>query len=236
MSEQTQEAPIMEVATQPERWGGFDLSLDAKTASEAGGTPGPRHDFPLTDSHSPWSSPLTTRLTTEAVARGDARVPYPEWIPTGESLVEAAVLEDENGAASAMVGFLIRDHPEVSQYARPGGGTTGDDADVKISWNAMLGRPAYMLVHEQPAAVDSTSVDTATVLEDPLIKVRVKGHEGIMRVWKPAPGAASMYGRRLPTVTINWYEGPIFWSVQSTFLSPEDALRLAESIRPTVTE
>jgi hypothetical protein len=40
---------------------------------------------------------------------------------------------------------------------------------------------------------------------------------------------------KLPTVLLNWYEGSTLWAVQSTFLSLDDAVRVAESIRPTET-
>lgn len=48
------------------------------------------------------------------------------------------------------------------------------------------------------------------------------------------PRRQNLYGSRLPSVTINWYEGPLLWTVQPSFLAPDDALAVAESIRNVV--
>lgn len=80
--------------------------------------------------------------------------------------------------------------------------------------------------------VNANTLDDATLVETELRKVTVRGQPGIVRVWAPQ-GSQNMYSSRFPTVIVNWFEADLLWTVQSTFLSVDEALAVAESIQPT---
>jgi hypothetical protein len=216
-----------------ERWGDFVLSPDASKETHVAEFPARRRDFSFQEGESPFSHRFARRLPDAAAASRDPRVPWPGYVPKGEEFLSAFVLDDGSGAISGNLSFLRRDHPDVLTYATPAG-VLPSDGSVKIFWAAWNSRPAYMTAHVDPVPVNAGPDGKATVVEDNFRKVRVRGHEGILRTWKSV-GERNMYGARLPTVIINWWEDDVWWAVQSFFLTPEEALRVAESIRPVQT-
>lgn len=218
-----------------ERWGDFVLSPDASLEAHKTEFPAQRPGFSWLEGESPWTHRFAKQSTTAATAQADLRIPWPAYVPAGEDFLAASVLDDGSSAADGLVAFINSGNPDVSKYARRDGVRTGDDGTLKISWSRRFSRPAYMTAHVEPLPVNGTSLSDATVVEVDFRKVDINGSKGVLRVWEPR-GAQSMYGSRLPTVLINWWDGPVYWSVQSTFLTAGEALRVAQSIRPTVTK
>ncbi len=205
-----------------ERWGDFVLTPNPP----AHATPehaAPRKNFPFEEGESRWNHRFAIHHGTEAGARADARVPLAAWVPAGEEFFVATVLADQNGAAGAALAYIPPDKRTVPlSKPRP---ATGDDATVTISWSLRFPRPLYFQAHNGPLVKVSH-------IEDEIQKVTIQGKPGIMRLWSPREPGQDMYASRLPTIILNWFDGPVLWSVQTYFLSPDDALRLAESIRP----
>lgn len=218
-----------------ERWGDFVLSPDASLETHETEFSAERPEFPWLEGESPWTHRFAKPFTTSALAQADSRVPWPSYVPPGEEFLAASVLDDGSSAADGLVAFINSGNPDVSKYARRDGVRSGDDGTLKISWSRRFSRPAYMTAHVEPLPVNGTSLNDATVVEVDFRKVDINGSQGVLRVREPR-GVQSMYGSRLPTVIINWWAGPIFWSVQSTFLTPDDTLKVAQSIRSAVTK
>jgi hypothetical protein len=221
-------------STTAERWGGFVLSPDAATETRTTDVPPRRPGIAWQEGEGLWDNSFAHLIEDEQSARADPKIPWPASLPDGETFLAANILADSQGSLGGMVAFLRRNHPDLQAYARRDGRTTGDDASLFISWSLRFGQPAYFTNHAGLAPVNGTSLPDATVVEDELQKVTINGDKGILRTWRPQNGQV-MYQSRFPTVTINWFHGDVAWTLQSTFLAPEEALRVAESVRETDT-
>jgi hypothetical protein len=155
-------------------------------------------------------------------------------VPPGEEFLVALILDDGKGAADGAVAFVASAHPDVARYA-PRGERNGDDGTLLVAWTRRFPRPVVLQSHVGPIGISGLPLDRARVQEDSITKVTVRGHEGVVRTWSPRAADQNMYGGRLPTVLLNWFEGDVLWSVQSYFLTPDEVLKVAESIRPTIT-
>ncbi|MGI8926443.1 MAG: hypothetical protein ACR2HN_07320 [Tepidiformaceae bacterium] len=212
-----------------ERWGDFVLTAD-KTLPRVTEHPASRADFPWDDTEGPWDHHLADITNDEAAARADGRVPFPAYVPATERFLVANVLADERGPAEVWLAFIEPSRGEIrlSRSTRP---ADGNDATLKIVWTLRAPRPLYLTAHNGPIPINAPSLDAATAVEDEIRKVTVRGQPGILRLWSGRQGQ-DMYGTRFPTVILNWFEGPVFWAVKSYFLSVDEVLRIAESIRP----
>ncbi|MBI5949366.1 MAG: helix-turn-helix transcriptional regulator [Chloroflexi bacterium] len=227
------ETTVPETATpalpETERWGDFVLALNPP-AVVVPEFPAPRGDFPFIDGEGPWDHHLALLIGDEARARADGRVPFPQYVPASEDFLVASILADAAGTAEVWLGFIQADKSVVhlSSGDRP---ADGNDATLKIGWSLRFGRPRYVQAHTGPIPLNAPDLAGATAVEDELRKVTVNGRPGIMRLWSGRQGQ-DMYGARLPTVILNWFDGPVLWAVHAYFLSPDEVLKVAESIRP----
>jgi hypothetical protein len=144
----------------------------------------------------------------------------------------ASVVADANGPADGAVAYIRRSHPDVLRYGRPEVGP--QDRSLLIAWSGRYTRPAYAVAHDHPRPLNAKMLEDSSLVEESLSPVEIQGYRGLLRVWS-VRGQQSLYGGRLPSVILNWYGYGILWTVQSMFLSVDEALAVAESIRPTVT-
>jgi len=145
--------------------------------------------------------------------------------PTGESFLAANVLADSAGLAEVWVAYLREGFGTVRlpHGDRP---TSPDDATISIVASLSRGKPLYI----SPLR-DERILDPAPgVRLDETRKVTVNGHPAIMRLYSTR-GNGDTYPYRVPSVALNWFDGDTYWAFQSHFLSADEALRAAESIR-----
>ena len=130
----------------------------------------------------------------------------------------------------AHTAFIRSSHPDVAQFASAE--IVPSDRTLLVAWTARVGKPMYCDGREGPVPLNASKLEEATVVQDAIERVMVNDHPGILRLWSPRH-QQPMYGARLPTIILNWYEGPILWTVQSSFLNAAEVLQVAESIGPT---
>ncbi len=212
--------------TAAERWNDFVLAQDAQTIVRAGETPGPRASFEWPDATGPWQHPRSEITFAVTVAAGDPRIPLMIAPPAGESVLAANVLGDEGGVAEVVVAYLreglgIVRLPHGDRKASP------DDATITIVASLWRGKPLYV----SPLRDERVMDPAPAVRLDETRKVTVHGYPAIMRLYSTR-GNGDTYPYRVPSVALNWFEGDVAWAFQSHFLSPEEALHAAESLRP----
>jgi hypothetical protein len=213
--------------TPPERWGDFLLAQDAKTLDRRVERPAPatlsgiREGAGLLDY-------LTPHLTDEAKARADRRLPLLGSLPAGEEFFAANVREEPG--QGAVEGFAAYIRPELrtiqlSQFVRPA--MPGGDETILVFWSRLHGAPLGITpLRELPGRRIAYLQRTE--------KVRVRGNPGVIRLYASRDGG-DPYVTRNASVLIHWFEGDVLWIFASYFLTPDEALRTAESIRPVST-
>ena len=225
--------PIVE-----ERWGSFVLTPDVeKTSSEIRNanatTPARRTDFPWMEGENVWDHRLALRPTSASAAALDPRVPVPSFVPGQEEFLAAYVLGDERGPVNGGIAYGRTSHPDWKAYG--GGLQGGNDHTIWVAWSVLYSQPAVFLAHAEPIPANAATVEQASIVQETTQKVTVRGYPGIIRVWS-GRGGQSLFGARVPSVALNWYEGDVWWTVQASFLSPAEVLQVAESIRTTATQ
>jgi hypothetical protein len=214
-----------------ERWGEFLLHDDLSAIDTTPEALGPRADFEWLEGEGPWNHHLGRTYSDSSGAQADPYVPIPAWAPPEESFLAASVLADGQGASESLIAFIRQGNSDVETYKRPfNAAPTGDDRTLMVMWSLRYSRPFYMQDTGVPQPINSRSIEGATVVQDALVKVTVRGIPAILRRWSPGRGQ-NMYGARLPTLILNWYEGARLWSAQSTFLGEAELIRVAESSR-----
>jgi hypothetical protein len=215
--------------TAPERWGNFVLAQDAQTASAVVEVPAPRRDFSWPDTVGPWDHPLAAVMYDELTAKSDARVPLLGAIPSGAEFFAAAVLEDSVGTATVWVAYIRTRERQQTNSSQP---LTPDAGTIKISWSLRADIPVQISPLRTPDRERDPNAQGPAVFLDRTEKVFVNGQPGVMRIYQARQGGDT-YPYRIPSVAINWIEGDALWSLQSFFLTPDQALRAAESITET---
>jgi hypothetical protein len=207
--------------TPPERWGDFLLAQDANSLDRRVERPAPatsnwnRHGAGLLDYPTPHS-------TDEAMAHADLRVPLLSSLPPNEEFFAANVLEEPGQGAVEGFAAYIRPDLRTAQSSRPA--QAGGDETILVFWSRLAAAPlAVTPLREQPGLRIAYLVRTD--------KVTLRGNPGVMRLYAPRDGG-DPYPTRYPTVLIHWFEGDVLWMFTSYFLTPDEALRAAESIRP----
>ena len=97
----------------------------------------------------------------------------------------------------------------------------------RMSASGWRGKPLYI----SPLRDERVLNPAPAVRLDETRKVTVHGYPAIMRLYSTR-GNGDTYPYRVPSVALNWFEGDVAWAFQSHFLSPDEAIRAAESIRP----
>jgi len=212
------EAPLpgdLAAGTPPERWGDFVLAQDQAALIRSVERPAPasssldREGRGLLDYPTPYS-------TSESEARADARVPLLGSFPASEEFLAANVLEEPG--QGAVEGWAAYIRPEL-QPAEPNA-----DATILVFWTRLASAPYYVTpLKESPGLGSAFLVRTE--------KVSVRGNQGVMRLYAARDGG-DIYPTRYPSVLIHWFEGDVLWMFASYFLTPDEALRAAESTRP----
>jgi hypothetical protein len=208
--------------TRPERWGDFLLAQDSETLDSRVERPAPatlsgnREGSGLLDYPTP-------HLTDEARARADPRLPLLGFLPPGEEFFAANVLEEPGqGAVAGFAAYIrsdLRIKPNPSRPAQP-----GSDETILVYWNRLTAAPLGVTpLHELPGRRIAYLQRTE--------KVTVRGNPGVMGIYTPRDGG-DPYVTRYPSVLIRWFEGDVLWLFASYYLTPDEALRTAESIRP----
>lgn len=151
-------------------------------------------------------------------------MPLLTYVPTGEEFLNASMLQDSKGVADVWVTYIR------SELRTPK--SSPDDATITVVWSLRRPSPIYVTPLRATAARrDPQVLQAPAVILDRTEKVEVNGHKGVMRIYIARRGGDT-YPYRSPSVAINWFEGDVSWAFQSIFLSPEEALKAAESIRP----
>jgi DNA-binding CsgD family transcriptional regulator len=215
--------------TAPERWGNFVLTQDSQPLDRTVEVEAPRRDFSWPLDAGPWDHPQAKVTHDEVTARSDPRVPLLGVVPSGEEFLAASVLEDSVGTATVWVAYISGkelQQPDARQALTPDAGT------IKISWSLSPNIPVHISPLRTPDKERNPNAQGQAVFLDRTEKVSVKGQPGVMRIYQARRGGDT-YPYRTPSVAINWIEGDVLWSFQSFFLTLDQALRAAESIRET---
>jgi hypothetical protein len=213
-----------------ERWGDFILSQDRVDGARVVERPGSRRDLTFSEDEGPFDSRFSKFSTDESAARADSRTPLLGTIPTGEQFFGFTIVEDGRGAAEAWVHYL---RPELriinlTEGPRP---ALPDDASIIVGWTLRQDAPFYIIPLTTPSDLRSPEQRGAAVFLDNTLKVEINGHKGVMRLYASRAGGGT-YSFRTQSILINWFEGNALWTFASYFLSPQQALEAAESIRP----
>lgn len=219
-----------QAGTEPERWNDFVLAQDAETIVRSNEQPGPRASFEWPHATGPWDHPSGSIVTDELPARANPLIPLFEPAPTAERFVAATVLGDEDGPAEVWVAYLREGLETVALSRGRTRAAAPDDATITLGWSLWRGKPLYV-----SPLVDDRQLDPPPAVRlDRTEKVTIRGYPGIMRVYSTR-GHGDTYPYRVPSVALNWYEGDVYWFMQSHFLTPDQALRVAGTIRPVET-
>ena len=219
----------MQVAVGTERWGDFVLAESLEGIDQTLERQGPRVDFRWPEGPSPFTHPNAHVIQSEAEARREPLLPFPSQTPAGTEFQSATILADSAGVAETIVTYIRPELKTVelqridgTKETRP---ATPDDATVTIYRSLRLGTPMFI----SPLS-ENASTSPATVILEETRKIEVNGHKGVMRLYRPKDGGDS-YRYRIPSVALNWFEGEVHYAVQTHFMSPGEALSLAESIQ-----
>jgi hypothetical protein len=225
-----QERVMIPAGNDPERWGDFVIAQDRDAVIQSTERQGPRHDLRLSEDEGPFDSRYSKFSTSANAAAGDPRVPLLGKVPAGEEFFGFTIVEDGRGAGDAWAHYIRPNLRTVTltQGSRP---ALPDDASIIVGWTRRRDVPYYVIPVTTPDGARSPQLAAAAVFLDQTFKVEVNGHKGVLRTYATRHGG-STYEFRTQSVMINWFVGDTLWTFASYFLSPEQALQAAESIRP----
>ena len=214
-----------------ERWGDFVLAQDKNDVTREVERPGARRDLQFTEDTGPFDSRFSRFSTDQAAATADSRVPLLGKIPPGEQFLGYTVVSDGGGAGETYAHYL---KPELRtiQLWRGTRQPLPDDASIIVGWSTRRDVPFYIVPLTTPAERRNAQLQAAAVFLDRTEKVEINGHKGVMRFYVARKGG-STYPFRTQSIMINWFEGDVLWTFASYFLTPQEAIEAAQSIRPT---
>lgn len=214
----------------PTRWGDFVLRSSAVGSAPPIEGVGPARDAVWPEGVGPWEHPLPVEFRDESSARGNSFLPFPEFVPAGEQFLAANLIQDGPRVVDAAVAYMRSGIPLTTSPISDQPGSSPTDRTLLVGYTGRYNRPAGIYHHVESVPVNGIDPRDATVFEDEVQLVEVQGNRGILRTWRSVD--QDLYLSRLPSVIVNWFNGPWFWSLQSSFLTTDEALEVANSIRP----